>query len=451
MEIIPESAGEPSSQSRSIAGAATRWPNRVRDVRSLADSQTRLLIAPFATRETLSEYQERGGYSAGRAGWDVVDEVEEAGLVGRGGAAFSTGVKMRSVAERDGPHYLVANGDEGEPLSVKDRWLLRIRPHLVLDGAFRAASAISAAKIFVYVSDALAVASVTEALEELGPTPVPVEIFRVAPSYVGGEETAAVRAINGGPALPTDKPPRPFESGVEGQPTLVINVETLANIPAIDRESAQAYLDASFDRASPGTFLMTLSGACRRPGLYEVPLGSTIDDVIEATGGYVGEPRGALMGGFFGGVIGPRFRTLSLSYPVLRAEGTGLGCGAIRVLGEADCPVLVAREVMAFFEANNARQCGPCIRGTLGMRTVLNHLSLGTASEEELEKLKGWTNSLRHRGACAHLDGAANLAATLFREFPAEIDLHASFGCPTCRLERDEPSRLRFSLDESTL
>lgn len=450
MEISQESSGEPSSRSRSPGGAATRWPPRVCDVRSLAGSQTRLLIPPFAVRESLSEYRARGGYAQGRTGWDVVEEVEEAGLVGRGGAAFSTGVKMRSVAERDGPHYLVANGDEGEPLSVKDRWLLRIRPHLVLDGAFRAASAISAAKIFVYVSDDLAVASVTDALAELGPTPFPVEIFRVSPSYVGGEETAAVRAINGGPALPTDKPPRPFESGVEGQPTLVVNVETLANIPAIDLEGAQAYLDASLDRASPGTFLLTLSGACRSPGLYEVPLGSTIDDVIEATGGYVGESRGALMGGFFGGVIGPRFRTLALSYPVLRAEGTGLGCGAIRVLGEDDCPVQVARDVMAFFEANNARQCGPCIRGTLGMSLVLNHLSLGTASEEELERLKGWTSSLRHRGACAHLDGAANLAATLFREFPTEIADHAVLECRACRLEPEGPSRLSFSLNETT-
>jgi NADH:ubiquinone oxidoreductase subunit F (NADH-binding) len=320
----------------------------------------------------------------------------------------------------------------------------------VLDGAFRAAGAISATKLFVYLSDALAAASVTEALEEFGETPIPVEIVRVAPSYVGGEETAAVRAVNGGPALPTDKPPRPFEAGVDGQPTLVANVETLANLPSIDAMGAEAYLDSSIDRASPGTFLLTLSGACRNPGLYEVPLGSIVDDVIEATGGFDGEPRGALMGGFFGGVIGPRFRTLPLSYPVLRAEGTGLGCGAIRVLGEDDCAVQVADEVMEFFEANNARQCGPCIRGTLAMSTVLNHLTSGTASEEELEKLKGWSSSLRHRGACAHLDGAANLAATLFLEFPTEVNEHGSFPCHTCRSEREEPSRLTFSLENST-
>ena len=449
MKINQTPPGDASRGSSPNVGVVMRWPNKIRDVRSLADSQTRLLIPSFATRETLIEYRARGGYTPGRTGWDLIDVVEEAGLLGRGGAAFPTGVKLRSVAERDGPRYLVANGDEGEPLSVKDRWLLRIRPHLVLDGAFRAASAISATKVFVYLSDALAVASVTEALEEIGETPVPVEIVQIAPSYVGGEETAAVRAINGGPALPTDKPPRPFEAGVEGRPTLVANVETLANFPSIDLMGAEAYLDSSFERASPGTFLMTLSGACRNPGLYEVPLGSLIEDTIEATGGFDGEPRGALMGGFFGGIIGSRFRTLSLSYPVLRAEGTGLGCGAIRVLGEDDCAVQVASKVMEFFEANSARQCGPCIRGTLGMSTVLNHLSVGTASEEELEKLKGWSSSLRHRGACAHLDGAANLAATLFLEFPAEVDEHASSGCPKCLSERDEPSRLKFSLEES--
>jgi NADH:ubiquinone oxidoreductase subunit F (NADH-binding) len=104
---------------------------------------------------------------------------------------------------------------------------------------------------------------------------------------------------------------------------------------------------------------------------------------------------------------------------------------------------------MEFFEANNARQCGPCIRGTLGMSTVLNRLCAGNASEGELEKLKGWSNSLRHRGACAHLDGAANLAATLFLEFPAEINEHASSRCLRCLSERDEPSRLKFWLEES--
>lgn len=429
-----------------------RWPEGTYDVRSLAGARSRLLIPRFTERETRAEYEERGGYAPGATGFDLIEMVGEAGLLGRGGAAFPTGLKLRSVVERPGPRYVVANAEEGEPLSAKDRWLTRIRPHLILDGLFRAAQATGASGAFVYVSDQCAAASVLEALGELSQVPVPIEVVRVARSYVGGEETAVVRAINGGPALPTDKPPRPFEAGIDGQPTLVANVETLANLPSIDRLGAEEFLDSSIDRASAGTFLLTLSGFCQRPGLYEVPLGLRLGDVIEEAGGLAGEPRGALMGGFFGGIIGPRFLDLRLSYPVLRAEGTGLGCGAIWVLGSDDCPVQVAAEVMGFFANNNARQCGACIRGTTAMSTVLERLCTGTVASEELARLEAWSVSLRHRGACAHLDGGANLAATLLREFPVDVREHASSSCPICadwNVRPSASSRFEFSLEAS--
>jgi NADH:ubiquinone oxidoreductase subunit F (NADH-binding) len=408
-----------------------RWPAAV-PVRSLAGPRTRLVIPGYSRRETRAEYEALGGYAFGHNGAGLIAAVEEAGLLGRGGAGFPAGIKLQSVAERPGPRYVVANGDEGEPLSVKDRWLLRIRPHLVLDGLFRAAEAIAAAKAYVYVSDVLAAASISEALDELDRIPVPVETFVVPPSYVGGEETAVVRAINGGPALPTDKPPRPFEAGVNGQPTLVANVETLANLPAIATLGAAAFLGSSLDRAAPGTFLLTLSGACRRPGLYEVELGSRLADVAAEVGGFTAEPRGALMGGFFGGIVGPRIWSLPLSYSALRIEGTGLGCGAIRVLGEDDCPVRVAADVMGYFAVNNARQCGPCIRGTSSMSQVVGALAAGTAGPDQLGKLDGWSVSLRRRGACAYLDGAAQFAASLLREFPAEVAEHVTRPCPHC-------------------
>jgi NADH:ubiquinone oxidoreductase subunit F (NADH-binding) len=438
-----------------------RWP-AAQPVRSLAGPHGRLVIPGYSRRETLAEYTARGGYAAGHTGGGLIDEVEGAGLLGRGGAAFPAGRKLRSVAERPGPRYVVANGDEGEPLSVKDRWLMRIRPHLVLDGLFRAAQAIAAAKAYVYLSDALAAASISEAIGELGAVPLPVETVLVTPSYVGGEETAVVRAINGGPALPTDKPPRPFEAGIDGQPTLVANVETLANLPAIATLGGQAFLDSSLDPAAAGTFLLTLSGACRRPGLYEVRLGSSLADVAsetgrftteggeftagtggftEETGEFTAEPRGALMGGFFGGIVGPRILSLPLSYPALRAEGTGLGCGAIRVLGDDDCPVRAAADVMDYFAANNARQCGPCIRGTSAMSQVVGALAAGTAGPGELAKLEGWSVSLRRRGACAHLDGAAQVAATLLREFPADVAKHATAQCPVCAGGQPDPFR----------
>jgi NADH:ubiquinone oxidoreductase subunit F (NADH-binding) len=408
------------------------WPASGIGIRSLAGEQTRLLIPDPVLRESLAEYSGRGGYRPSDEPEKLVEKVEQTGLAGRGGAAFPLSTKLRSVRDGDGPRYVVANGEEGEPLSVKDRWLLRIRPHLVLDGLFRAARAVDAEQAFVYLSDTDAAASVRHALAELDDVPVPVEVVRIEPSYVGGEETAVVRAIDGGPALPTDKPPRPFEAGVGRRPTLVSNVETLANLPAIDVHGADAFVQPSRDKQCPGTFLLTLSGACPAPCLYEVPLGTTLREVARQVGGFAVEPRGALMGGYFGGLVGPDVIDIPLSYPASRARGTGLGCGAIWMIGPDECPIAIAADLMLYFQRNNARQCGPCIRGTGAMAKVLERLTAGLATEEDITRLTRWSTSLRGRGACAYLDGAANLATSLFREFAAEVAEHRIEPCPVC-------------------
>jgi NADH:ubiquinone oxidoreductase subunit F (NADH-binding) len=421
------------------------WPEHEVGLRSLAGAQTRLLIPDPFQREDLAAYTARGGYQPGDEPGKLIEKAEQAGLAGRGGAAFPLGIKLRSVRDAEGPRYVVANGEEGEPLSVKDRWLLRIRPHLVLDGLFRAAGAVSAGHAYVYLSDPDAAASVRHALAELGDVPLPVEVVRIEPSYVGGEETAVVRAINGGPALPVDKPPRPFESGVGERPTLISNVETLANLPAIDVHGVEAYVQPSRDRQSPGTFLLSLSGACAAPGLYEVPLGMTLREVADQVGGFAGEPRGALMGGYFAGLIGPDVLDLPLSYPATKARGTGLGCGAIWVIAPDECPIAIAADLMAYFERNNARQCGPCIRGTGAMAKVLERLSRGEVTDADIERLTGWSQSLRGRGACAYLDGSANLAASVFREFSADVAAHRDGPCPICA-QRQAAGYDRFRL-----
>lgn len=408
------------------------WPVHGIDIRSLAGQQTRLLIPGPFHREDLAAYTGRGGYQRGDEPEKLIEKVEQSGLAGRGGAAFPMGIKLRSVRDGQGPRYVVANGEEGEPLSVKDRWLLRIRPHLVLDGLFRAARAVDAERAYVYLSDQDAAASMRHALAELGEVPLPVEVVRIESSYVGGEETAVVRAIDGGPALPLDKPPRPFQAGVGQGPTLVSNVETLANLPAIDVGGANAYVEPSRDRQCPGTFLLSLSGACSAPGLYEVPLGMTLREVADQVGGFAGAPQGALMGGYFAGLIGPDVVDLPLSYPATKARGTGLGCGAIWVIGPDECPIAIGADLMAYFERNNARQCGPCIRGTGAMAKVLERLSRGQATDEDITRLTSWSDSLRGRGACAYLDGAANLAASVFREFSADVAAHRDGPCPVC-------------------
>jgi NADH:ubiquinone oxidoreductase subunit F (NADH-binding) len=380
------------------------------------------LIRPEPGRENRAEYERHGGYQPGLTGADLVAAVSAAGLRGRGGAAFPLGRKLAAVAGQPGEHVVVVNGEEGEPASVKDRWLLRARPHLVLDGALRAASAAGAAVGYVYVSDPAAARSVRSALAELADLPVAVEVWEVEPGYVAGEETAAVNAINGRPAKPSDKPPRPFEEGVRGLPTLVSNVETVANLPGIATGAAPV----------TDTFLMTLGGACAQPGLFEVPFGITLGEAAETLGGLGGAPPGYLMGGYFAGLLNGRGHAVPLGYDALAAEGSGLGCAAVTVLGPGDCPVGVAARLLAYFARENAGQCGSCFNGTAAMSGVAAALGHGAARDPDVARLRTWCTTLPGRGACGTLDGAVNVARSLLREFPGEVDAHLRGRCPRC-------------------
>ena len=193
---------------------------------------------------------------------ELLDEVDRSGLLGRGGAAFPLAVKLRTVRDagrRGSQTVVLANGEEGEPASVKDRWLLRNRPHLVLDGVRLGGAHRGCRRRRTSTSRTSSAPKHSEHALAAADTDLPVTVVTVDAGYVAGEETAAVRAINGGPAKPTDKPPRPFEQGVGGHPTLVSNVETLANLPFVLRHGAETYRSVGTS-ASPGTFLATITG-----------------------------------------------------------------------------------------------------------------------------------------------------------------------------------------------
>jgi NADH:ubiquinone oxidoreductase subunit F (NADH-binding) len=383
-----------------------------------------LLLDDALSVEVADAYRLRGGYGPGAEGAALIEAIAAAGLRGRGGAAFPAATKLAAVAERPGPRVAVANGAEGEPTSVKDRFLLHYRPHLVLDGLVRAARAVGAERSIVYVADAASARSVRAAIEAAG---VPVDVVEVAPGYVAGEETALVRAVDGGEAKPVLKPPRPFEAGVGGRPTAVLNVETLANAALI---AIGAHGDAP---AHAETLLLTLSGAVNRPGLYEVPLGITLGEAVDEMGGGLAGPiAGVLAGGYFGGVLNPRALDLSLDHDSFRAAGSGLGCGAIVVLAEDECPLGAAAEVMAFLAAENARQCGPCFRGTESLRDGLAALAAGTATEATTAQLERLMPMMRGRGVCATPDAAVALVASLDREFPGLIAGHMDGTCARC-------------------
>lgn len=398
------------------------------------DTAPRLLRAATGV-EDYAQYVEAGGYQDLDDPDALMEEVDRSGLSGRGGAAFPLAVKLRTVrdAGRSGTRaVLLANGEEGEPASVKDRWLLRTRPHLVLDGIRLAAAIVGADQAYVYVSDARAADAVRTALAAAD-TALPITVVTVDAGYVAGEETAAVRAVNGGPAKPTDKPPRPFEQGVGGFPTLVSNVETLANLPFVLRHGAETYRSVGTS-ASPGTFLATITGASRPPALYELPHGIAFTDLLALHGVAPDRVDGVLMGGYFAGLINRDVLDATLDHETMRGLGSGLGCGAVAILTD-DCPVAVAAAVLAYFDRENANQCGSCFNGTAAMSAVASALRDGQATSEDLARLERWSVVLRGRGACATLDAATNVAATLLRQFPQFVAWHVDGACDGCNAD----------------
>ncbi|MDT5148156.1 MAG: hypothetical protein QOC58_2801 [Mycobacterium sp.] len=389
---------------------------------------------PGGAREDGAAYQDLGGYQALAEADNLLAEVEASGLQGRGGAAFPLAVKLRAVRDNGrcvGGCAVVANGEEGEPASVKDRWLLRHRPHLVLDGLRLAAAMVAADRAYVYLSDMESTRSVEAALAERPFGDLSIQLSRVSPGYIAGEETAVTRAINGGPVKPTDKPPRPFQKGVGGRPTLVSNVETLANLPFLQRHGAAAFR-AQGTSLSPGTFLATLTGAGRPPGLYEIPHGLPFTELLALHGVPADQVQGALLGGYFAGLLNRAVLDATLDHEMLRGLGSGLGCGAVTVLTD-DCPVAVAASVLAYFDRENAGQCGACFNGTAAMAAVAGALRDGVATSEDLSRLRRWSVMLRGRGACATLDAATNVAATLLDQFPHAVARHVDSTCESCR------------------
>ena len=345
-------------------------------------------------------------------------------------------VKLRTV--RDNGRLaqgavVVANGEEGEPASIKDRWLLRNRPHLVIDGLRLAAAIVAADRAYVYVSDPESAHSVETALSELDPDTfgaVQVRVWTVQPGYVAGEETAAVQVINGGPAKPTDKPPRPFEAGVDDRPTMVSNVETLANLPYLQWHGAASFRSQGSPLSS-GTFLATITGAGRPAVLYELPLGLPFTELLALHGVSSEDVRGALMGGYFAGLLNRAVLETTLDHETMRRFGSGLGCGAISVITH-DCPVAVAASVLDYFDRENAGQCGSCFNGTAAMAAVAGALRDGVATTEDVDRLRRWSVVLRGRGACATLDAATNIAASLLDQFPNEVAQHLDGACQNC-------------------
>ena len=379
---------------------------------------------PAAGAESFADHARRlGARPAGSRA--LIDTLDRSGLVGRGGASFPAGLKWRSVASRSGGGAVViANGAEGEPLSRKDQTLMALRPHLVIDGALLAAEAVRANRILLYVGEAhrSAVAAMTRALAERPAAETArASLLPAPPSYVAGEETAAVNFVNAGVAAPTAIPPRPFERGVDGRPTLVQNIETLAHTALIARHG-DAWFHSLGRHGAAGTVLLTVSGAVVKPGVIEVPSGCTVNEVLEAAGGVRGTARAVLLGGYFGGWINAsRAGTMVLDPQGLRAAGGSLGCGVVSVLDGSADPLEVSARIMQHLANESAAQCGPCFFGLRSLSAATTRLAARHPDHGDLQQLHRWAAMVKGRGACRHPDGAVAFLQSALNVFESEF------------------------------
>ena len=337
---------------------------------------------------------------------------------------------------------MLANGSEGEPASAKDEFLLTTRPHLVLDGAVLAAEAVGASEIVVAVGrrSPSAIRSVTRAVEERmthGVDRPSIRVVEPPNRYVAGEESALVRWVNGGEAKPTSVPPRPYERGVLKRPTLVQNVETLANIALIARFGADWFRSVGTD-AEPGTVLVTLGGAVARPGVFEVELGTTVAELVRAGGGPSEEIRAFLFGGYFGSwVTAAAGWDLPLAAEPLRRVGAALGAGVVFALPDASCGIVESARVAQYLAGESAGQCGPCVNGLAAIADALTAVAAGRKVAPAVGQLRRWTKQVAGRGACHLPDGATHFVATALDVFAEEVDYHRARG--SCSRPRARP------------
>jgi len=388
-------------------------------------------LDPSGAMMSLAEHERVHGQLPRLPARELIETVQRSGLRGRGGADFPTARKLRSVAERRRRAILVVNGSETEPASAKDRLLLGRLPHLVLDGAVLAASAIGAAEVIIKVGEtALAMLKALEsAISVRADEGVTIHLAAGPEGYVSGEETAVIHYLNGGAPVPTFVPPRPFERGYRGRPTLVQNPETLAQIALVARYGDRWYRELGTE-PNPGSALVTISGAVKAPGVYELAFGTSFKDLLAAAGGSTEPLQALLVGGYFGTwVESSRGLMLSLAREDLSSVGCSLGSGVLIALGESSCGLHESARIVSYLADQSAGQCGPCLYGLRAIADALSALADGIARDVELDRVRRWTTEIRGRGACHHPDGAARLVDSALAVFAEEIDWHRRSRC----------------------
>jgi NADH:ubiquinone oxidoreductase subunit F (NADH-binding) len=361
----------------------------------------------------------------------LIDVVARSGLRGRGGADFPTHRKLEAVAAGKRVSAVVVNGSETEPASQKDTLLLTRLPHLVLDGAMLAAEAIGAPEVVVRVShhNARAVGALQAAIAERAGDPVPVSVVAGADGYVSGEESAIMHELNNGVSKPLFVPPRPFQRGYRGRPTLIQNAETLAQLALIARFGSEWFRELG-TVADPGTALVTISGAVAGPGVYELAFGTSMHDLIAAAGGPTEPIQALLVGGYFGTwVQEDAAMHLRLAREDLRSVGCALGSGVVIALGQSACGLSESARVIDYLARQSAGQCGPCVFGLRAIADSVGALAAGSAGASEVRRVQTWAAEIKGRGACHHPDGAARFVQSALSVFAEEVERHRRGRC----------------------
>lgn len=396
--------------------------------------------------ESIEEYIQMGGYKSLEQGLnmkpeEIIEEIKKSGLRGRGGAGFPTHLKWQFTArEKSKEKYIICNADEGDPGAFMDRSLLEGDPHRVIEGMIIGGWAISASEGYFYVRAEYPLAikrleiAIHQAREKgfLGKNILgngfdfDIKIKKGAGAFVCGEETALLKSIQGERGMPRPRPPFPAQKGLWGKPTVINNVETWANIPWIIRNGGEALAEIG-TKGSKGTKVFALAGKVKRGGSIEVPMGTTLREIIFDIGGGMEEDmefKGVQLGGPSGGILPKEYLDTPVDYESLTKAGAIMGSGGMIVLSNHDCMVDTARFFLDFTQKESCGKCAPCRVGTKRMLEILDRIIEGKAEEEDLNKLSDLAEKVKEYSLCGLGQTAPNPVLTTLRYFKDEYLSH---------------------------
>ncbi len=392
----------------------------------------------FRVRDSsLGAYLQAGGYTAleralGMSPEDVIEEVKKSGLRGRGGAGFPTGVKWGFIPKDAEKKYLVCNADEGEPGTFKDKYIISLVPHLLLEGMMIGGYAIGSRDLIVYIRGEywLEASVLKRAIDEAIPYvkqkfnfDVNIRVMQGAGSYIVGEETGLLNSLEGKRGHPRPRPPYPAQKGFMELPTCVNNVETLAAVPFIIKHGADAFRKFGTEK-STGTKLVGISGNVKRPGIYEVPMGVPLKKIIELAGGTDcgGKIKAVIPGGTSTPpLVADELEQATLDYESLASFRTFLGTAACIVICECNDIWKVAENIAKFYAEESCGQCTTCREGTRFIEYLFHKIVEGTYSWSDVDSLEEISTYMQGSAICAHIDACAMPSQKIISTFRREL------------------------------